>query len=106
MENTYPRLRQLRAELEDCTRSPENDLSVLYAIRRELLWYYHEMPFAQLHLCPSELQDRFYCAQRALQKPMALPSFSASAPYAGTTQALDVLEQVTACTTKQEQLPA
>ncbi|MBO0358457.1 hypothetical protein J0X19_10915 [Hymenobacter sp. BT186] len=106
MENIYPRLQQLRAELEGSATSPEHGLSVLYAIRRELLRHYHEMPFAQLLICPPELRDQFYKNQLALQQAPAFPAPSASAQFASTVQALSVLEQVATCRRKQEQLLA
>ncbi|WP_022824888.1 hypothetical protein [Hymenobacter norwichensis] len=101
MKNLYLRLLQLREELEASAASPENGLSVLYAIRRELLRHYDDLPFAQLSLCSHALQDQFYAAQKALRQPVAFPTPSASAQYVDTEQALSILERVAACTKKQ-----
>ncbi|MBO0360657.1 hypothetical protein J0X19_22040 [Hymenobacter sp. BT186] len=97
MENLYPRLQQLRAELEESATSPENGLSVLYAIRRELLRHYHNLPFGQLQQCPFDLRELFYRNQQGLQQPLSFPSPSFRAQYVGIEQALDVLEQVLGC---------
>jgi hypothetical protein len=102
----YPRLQQLRAELETSTSSPKHGILVLYGIRRELLRHRHDMPYAHLLVCPSALRAKFYQTQQALKQPPAFPTPSASAQFVATTQALDVLEQVATCQSKQEEFPA
>lgn len=107
MENVYPRLQKLRAELAQCDASPDNGLSVLYAIRRELLRHYNNLPYAQLLACPSTLRAQFYSAQQVLQQAPAFPAPSASAQYTSTEQALGVLERIARCQTGQQApLPA
>ena len=102
MENLYPRLQQLRAELEDSAFSLENGPSVLYALRRELLRHYDNMPYAQLLVCPSGLRAQFYSAQDMLQQSPAFPAPSARAQYTSTERALSVLERVALCQGKRQ----
>lgn len=106
MENLYLRLLQLRAELENSADSPEHGLSVLYAIRRELLRHYYALPVRQVHLCSNALQEQFRQAQQQLQQPPAFPMPNAQAQYGSTEQALNVLEQVAGCTGMQSVLLA
>jgi hypothetical protein len=103
MKNLYSRLQQLQAELESSAHSPENGLSVLYAIRRELLRHYLDLPFGQLQQCSFALREQFYQNQQVLQRPLPLPSPSFRAQYVDTEQALNVLEQVLGCANKPEQ---
>jgi hypothetical protein len=88
MKNIYPRLRQLQAELESSAQSPENGLSVLYAIRRQLLCHYLDFPYSQLMQYPSALRDGFYQMQQAPQQAPAFPTPSVSSQFAATERAL------------------
>jgi hypothetical protein len=97
MKNLYLRLQQLQVELDACAHSPENGLSVLYAIRREVLRHYLDFLYIQLTRCPGSLRDEFYQMQRALQQAPAFPTSSASAQFAATERALNVLAQVDTC---------
>ncbi|MDF7815683.1 hypothetical protein P1X16_30165 [Hymenobacter sp. YC55] len=87
------RLQQLRAELEASYES-SNGLSVLYAIRRELLRYYQQLPPTQLASYPPPQRHQFVQIQQELNTPPPFPSPSASAQYTSTERALGLLERL------------
>jgi hypothetical protein len=97
MKNVYPRLLKLRAELEQSYASPDNGLSVLYAIRRELLRHCQSVSYQQLLAYPSVLHQRFDLLLYELRKAPAFPSLSDEAQYTHTEQTLIILEQVVQC---------
>ena len=96
MDNLYLRLLELRAELESSAAAPEQGLSVLYAIRRELLHCYYALPLHQVQQCSHALQDQFYQARQHLQQLPAL--LENSTQHASTEYCVLVLEQVASCT--------
>ncbi|UOQ69829.1 hypothetical protein [Hymenobacter volaticus] len=87
------RLQQLRAELEASYES-SNGLSVLYAIRRELLRYYQQLSPAQLAAYPPSQRHQLAQIQQELKTPPSFPAPSASAQYTATERALGLLERL------------
>ena len=97
MDNLYLRLLELRTALTNSAVSPDTGVSVLFAVRHELLRHYYALPPRQVHLCSNGLQDQFRQAQLQLQLPLAHLGTSNQDQFAYTLHALDVLELTASC---------
>lgn len=90
----YPRLLQLRLELQASDSSDSFGRSVLLAIRRELLRLLQSVSNPQLQLLPAELRQPVLDARQALQAPAPFPAPSWDVQYIHTEHVLNLLEEV------------
>ncbi|MCB2409579.1 hypothetical protein [Hymenobacter lucidus] len=88
------RLTQLRRELEASDSSDTFGLSVLLAIRRELVRLLQSIPDKQVQKLPKELQHDFSQSFRRLIARVPFPAPSWEQQYQETEQALAVLERI------------
>ncbi|MCA8830495.1 hypothetical protein [Hymenobacter pini] len=87
-----PRLQQLHAELEALACSPTST-SVLYAIRRELLRYYRQIPVFDQKTWPASFQRGFVHEQALLAAAVPFPAPSLEQQIAAVHQSLHMLRQ-------------
>jgi hypothetical protein len=88
------RLTQLRRELEATNSSDAFGLSVLLAIRRELVRLMHSVADSQVQQLSKGLQTRFTQSFRKLIARVPFPAPGWEQQYQETEQALQIMEQV------------
>lgn len=87
------RLQQLRKEL-DMSTTADTGLSVLYALRRELVRFLRRVPAPLLSTLPEALRTQFRICLGALQAPPAFPGGDLQKLHLETEHALTTLEEI------------
>ncbi|MET4107656.1 hypothetical protein [Hymenobacter sp. UYP22] len=86
-----PRLQQLHTELQQVTETTSR--TVLYAIRRELLRYYQQVPIPEQQTWPAQAQREFLHELARLAAAVPFPAPSLEQQAAAVQQSLRVLRE-------------